>query len=165
MANPPDGPMAVVEVDAPTTFAVRRAILREGDPAADVGTSGDRHVDAIHLAAVVDGAVVGVVTCAPAPCPVEAGTDQWQLAGMAVVDPWQGRGVGTALVHHLVAMVVARDGRLVWARARDTALAFYAGLGFTTVGEGFTRVGLPHHHVVLRPAESEGPSLGSKPCD
>ena len=39
---------------------------------------------------------------------------------------------------------------LVWARARDAALAFYARHGFTTIGLGYVDLttGLSHHDVI-----------------
>ena len=39
---------------------------------------------------------------------------------------------------------------MVWARARDTALPFYARHGFSTVGVGYVDLttGLPHHDVI-----------------
>ena len=43
----------------------------------------------------------------------------------------------------------------MWARARDSALAFYERHGFTTAGLGYADLttGLPHHDVVRMVSE------------
>ena len=46
--------------------------------------------------------------------------------------------------------VRASGATVLWCNARDTALGFYARLGFTVYGDGFVTAdsGLPHHVMV-----------------
>ena len=64
---------------------------------------------------------------------------------MATADGVRGSGVGGILVDAGCARCADRGGRLVWARARDAALVFYARHEFEVVGDGFVdaTTGLP----------------------
>jgi predicted GNAT family N-acyltransferase len=66
------------------------------------------------------------------------------IGRMAVVGAWRGRGVGSALLVHLVKL--ARD--LGYARvilnAQTQAMAFYARHGFAAVGDEYMEAGIPH---------------------
>ena len=68
---------------------------------------------------------------------------------MATADGVRGTGVGGVLVEAGCLRCAGAGGRLVWARARDAALRFYARHGFDVVGDGFidATTALPHHVV------------------
>lgn len=63
---------------------------------------------------------------------------------MAVRAPWRGRGVGSALLVHLVALAAARGDAKVMLNAQTQALPFYARHGFAVVGEPFDEADIPH---------------------
>jgi predicted GNAT family N-acyltransferase len=69
---------------------------------------------------------------------------------MATVDSMRGSGLGARLLLAGIEQCRAAGATLVWARARDAALGFYARHGFTTVGPGYVDLttGLPHHDVI-----------------
>ena len=140
--------VAIEQVTAADTHVVRREVLRSHAPSLGVETPADDHPSALHLAARVGSEIIGVVSAAPSEGPVDGGPGSWRLSGMAVRGPWQAHGVGSALIERLVREVMARRGRLVWAQARDTALAFYERHGFQVIGEAFEHSYLPHHVVV-----------------
>lgn len=141
----------IEEVAAAATHDVRRLVLREGRPDADVHYDEDRLADAFHLVAMADdGAVVGVSTWAPAATARRPGATAWRLRGMAVLPDQQGAGVGAALLRAGVTRLRARRVDVAWADGRDAALAFYERHGWSVEGEGFvTAGGIPHHCVVL----------------
>jgi GNAT superfamily N-acetyltransferase len=130
----------VVEVAAVDTHALRRTVLRDGDPAADVSFDGDERVGSFHLGAVVGQDLMGVASW------LSSADGSLQLRGMAVDARMQGKGVGAALV---AAGLARRDGRAVWANARDSALGFYERLGWVIDGDGFVTAatGIPHHRI------------------
>jgi GNAT superfamily N-acetyltransferase len=151
------GPPEVVELDAGATHALRRQVLRGGDPTASVVFDGDDQADAVHLGLRVDGRLVAVSSWIPRPFPEPtgdgcAGSGDVQLRGMATADGLRGTGFGGVLLDAGCARAAA-DGRvLVWARARDTALRFYAQHLFAVHGDGFVdaTTQLPHHLVLRR---------------
>jgi len=139
--------LTVEESDAETTYPLWRDILREGravprleDPA---GT--------FHLAARVDGTVVGVVRFSPAPCPWRPeARAPWQLRGMATDAAVRGAGTGRALITEGLARVAAHGGDLVWCDARVPALGFYERMGFAAVTEEFDKPeGGPHRGMLI----------------
>lgn len=139
------------EVDAAATHDVRRLVLREARPDANVRYDEDALAETFHLAAVAgDGAVVGVSTWAPVATDLRPGASAWRLRGMAVLPDQQGGGVGAALLVAALERLRARGVDVVWADGRDGALPFYERHGWSVEGEGFeTAGGIPHHHVVL----------------
>lgn len=71
---------------------------------------------------------------------------------MAVDDALWARGLGSRLLHEGLVRLAEREGVLVWARARDTALGFYQRHGFVVVGTGYVdeSTGLDHHDIWRR---------------
>ena len=67
---------------------------------------------------------------------------------MAVDPSRQRQGVGERLVRRLEAEVALRDIRTVTLHARDTAVRFYARLGYALRGEPFTEVGILHRDMI-----------------
>lgn len=129
----------VREVGAADLLDVRSRLLREGR--AHEGFPEDDDPDTLHLAAQEGDVVVGVATFMP------RDDGAWQLQAMAVDERFQGQGVGRALLAAGTDRVRAAGGRLLWANGRDTALRFYERAGWRVVGDGYQRLGLPHHRV------------------
>jgi GNAT superfamily N-acetyltransferase len=133
---------------------LRRDILRGADPDATVALPRDDDPDVWHLAATASGIVVGCASFYPVSCEWASDlTPATQLRFMAVEPTYQGRGVGTALLDMALAELRRRGMNLLWANARDTALGFYLGAGFSTIeGSGFIPedTGLSHT-VVIKP--------------
>jgi predicted N-acetyltransferase YhbS len=73
-----------------------------------------------------------------------------QLKGMAVDQDLQSSGIGALLLRHGIEEARRNGAQLVWARARDTALAFYERNGFRVEGDAFMddATGMSHHMVV-----------------
>ena len=150
----------VVAIATTDTYRLRRAVLRDGDPAAIVAWEEDGWDGVVHLGVRLDGELVGTSTWIPRPLPDDLPDDEreasggsaggvWQLRGVATANGQRGRGLGGILVEAGCQRCAGGGGRLVWARARDAALAFYVDHAFEVVGEGFVdaTTGLPHHVV------------------
>jgi GNAT superfamily N-acetyltransferase len=157
----------VVQVTTDAVLAVRMRVLREGTPSADPRFDGDDDPTTVHLAALVDGAVVAVSTWLCRPWPFSPERTAIQLRGMATDLSVRGTGVGGVLLETGVARAFAAGAELVWANARDTALRFYRSHGFDVEGEGFrtTDTELPHHRIIRRGARAAagGPASAPRP--
>ena len=150
----------IVELSADETHPLRRAVLRNGDHTAAVVFHEDAWPGVFHLGARTGTTLVGVSTWIPRPAPAEPGDDGGgdgvavQLRGMATAHGWRSSGVGGLLLEAGCARCGLEGFELVWARARDAALAFYGRHGFQVVGDGFidATTQLPHHlvHRALR---------------
>jgi GNAT superfamily N-acetyltransferase len=139
----------VTQLTLEQVLDLRVRVLRRGTPFTHANYPEDSYTDAVHLGIVRDGDVVATSTWFSKECPEAPGVQAVQLKGMAVDDTLQGGGLGAALIEHGIAHARATGARLVWARARDSALYFYERRGFAVAGNGFMDepTGMPHHIV------------------
>jgi predicted GNAT family N-acyltransferase len=95
--------------------------------------------DQVHLAAY-DAAqnLVGYLNLTP------ADTEVVKMRQVAVAPATQGQGVGRALVAASEEKAKALGFKKIELHARETAVPFYLGLGYHSVGERFEEVTLPH---------------------
>ena len=140
----------VAAIETADTFALRRSVLRDGDPDANVAWDEDTWPGTLHLGIRIDGELVGTSTWIPRGMPGDVdATGSWQLRGMATAHGRRGGGLGGILVEAGCQRCAGAGGRVVWARARDAALGFYVAHEFEVVGDGFVdaTTQLPHHLV------------------
>lgn len=139
------------EVPVEATYELRRRVLRDGDPEADVSFAGDGDPGAFHLA-VVDGGgrPLGVASALPTTTDCRPGRRSWRLRAMAVDPAHQGHGLGSALLDALVTRARTLGAEILWAAGRDSALGFYQARGWLVEGPGYLLLGdVPHHTVIL----------------
>lgn len=142
---------AIVELTLDQTHPLRLDVLRHDTPTKNVSFPEDGWPGTRHLGVLDGGVVVGISTWVPRPFDVMPDVAAFQLRGMATARSHQGRGVGAALLEAGCRQALDAEAELVWANARDTALAFYTAHGFAVVGEGFidaSTTQMPHHLVV-----------------
>lgn len=141
----------IIEVAASATHPLRRRVLRDGTPATAVELDGDDEPTTRHLAALIEGRVVGVATWLVRPCSHVPDVLGVQLRAMAVDPEHRVRGIGRELAQAGVAAARADGVGVVWARARDSALGFYRQLGFVVIDPGYVdpTTALAHHDIVL----------------
>lgn len=141
--------MRVVEIDAESTYDLRRRLLREGRSDAEVDFAEDHLPGAMHLGVVDDqGALVAVASFSPRPAPHRPGARAVQVRGMAVEPHLQRNGLGRLLLEEGAERLRPRGAEVLWANGRDSVLGFYQRLGWQVVGEGFVSAGVPHHVVM-----------------
>lgn len=71
------------------------------------------------------------------------------IGRMAVLAPWRGRGVGSALMSELMAAAIARGHAAVELSAQTHAIGFYARFGFVVVSGEYLDAGIPHRTMRL----------------
>lgn len=146
------------EMPVESVRPLRRQVLRAGMANQSVDFDGDDEPGTFHLAAVDrSGRVVATSTWLRRDHSARPGAVAYQLRGMATAVDQQSRGLGARLVHAGLERLAAEGVDLVWANARDVALAFYQRLGFTVEGDGFVeKVTQLPHHVVVREIDHAG---------
>ena len=143
--------MRIEAVPTDSILPLRLAVLRNGTPSQNPRYPEDELEGTVHLAAVSDSNdIVGTSTWLPREYPLRPGLPAVQLKGMAVSGHLQGSGIGAALLRRGIDDARRSGARLVWARARDAALAFYERNGFSMEGDAFIdeATGMSHHMVV-----------------
>lgn len=73
-----------------------------------------------------------------------------RIGRMAVLKPWRGRGVGSAMLDALVAEARQRRMPRPHLHAQLHAVAFYEKRGFEKDGEGYMEAGIPHINMRRR---------------
>ena len=68
---------------------------------------------------------------------------------MAVLKPWRGRGVGSALLKTIIATARSVGMEAIFLDAQIQAIAFYERHGFIIEGGEFMDAGMPHRHMTL----------------
>jgi GNAT superfamily N-acetyltransferase len=118
-------------------LAIREVVLRA--PIGMVNRAEDVALDhtELHIAAFDGEAMVGCVLLRPLDAQVV------KLRQMAVLDTYQGRGIGAQLVQFAEALAALRGFKKIEANARETAIGFYEKLGYRGQGETFIEVALP----------------------
>jgi GNAT superfamily N-acetyltransferase len=141
----------VAAVPTGSILPLRKKVLRDGTPSQDPRYSEDDLTDTVHFAAITDDGIIGTSTWLPREYPHDPGIPAVQLKGMAVDQDLQSSGIGALLLRHGIEEAQRNGARLVWARARDTALAFYERNGFRVEGDAFMddATGMSHHMVVV----------------
>lgn len=129
---------------------MQQQVLRPDGP---LPTDRPHPPDWQHVAALVDGLVVGACSVGPAPWshPELLGlrAPQWQLRSMAVLPERRG-GVGSRLLRAAVEVAAQAGAGSLWADARVAALGLYERGGWLVVGQEWIKPGVgPHMYVVL----------------
>jgi predicted GNAT family N-acyltransferase len=138
--------LEVVEIVAADTHDLRRSVLRWNTPTKEVVFAEDEWPGCWHLGLRREGVMVAVCSWVPRPLDDRPAV---QLRGMATDRALQGTGLGGELLEEGCRVALERGFDLVWARARDSALAFYDRHGFVVEGNGFIDEGtqMPHHLI------------------
>lgn len=95
----------------------------------------DADAASLHALAVdAHGAAIGCARLLP----------DGHIGRVAVLVPWRGRGVGSALLQALVDRARARGDRRVMLNAQVAAIPFYERHGFVAHGDAFDEAGIAH---------------------
>jgi len=66
------------------------------------------------------------------------------IGRLAVLRDWRGRGVGAALLVHLMALARSRGHARAILEAQTLAMPFYVRHGFAAAGDEYLEAGIPH---------------------
>ena len=151
-------PLSIQRVTAAETFPLRQRVLRPHETA-DALATDPNDGEAVHLAAVQDGTVVGTAIVLPERAPwAAAGEASWRLRGMATAEGQRRAGVGTAVLNAVLEYVELHGGGLLWCSARTSARSFYERAGFVSRGEIWDEPRLgPHVMMELHVESSDAP--------
>lgn len=141
---------SIKEIAALETFSVRHPVLRPGKNIETCHFDGDNLESTRHFGYFEDEKLAGVASLFEAPTPLLSEENQFQLRGMAVLQEYQKRGIGEALVKFAENNSTSRNGKLIWFNAREIAVPFYEKLGYKIIGEHFNIGDIGKHYVMYR---------------
>lgn len=131
---------AVWSVDEASLRAVRTAVFIEEQkvPEEEEWDGDDPSADHV-LARSPDGEPIGTARL----------TADGRIGRMAVLAPWRGMGIGTALLRHLIERARERGLSKLTVHAQLHAIPLYAASGFVAEGPEFSECGIAHRKMVL----------------
>lgn len=138
----------VKKISAEETYAVRLEVLRKNIPL-PYKFNGDLDTDTFHLGAYKDGKLIAVSSFMKVENNHFKGT-QYQLRGMATLEPYQGFGAGKLLLLKAVEILKTLNIECIWCNARVVAVDFYEKQGFLTFGEKFDIPLIGGHFVMFK---------------
>jgi predicted GNAT family N-acyltransferase len=126
--------------DSVALAAIRREVFVIEQQVPESEEWDDRDAESEHVIALSAGGItIGTGRLLP----------DGHIGRMAVLKPWRGRGVGSALLTELIAMARSRGHAETRLHAQTHALAFYRKHGYTPLGEEFMEAGIPHYEMRL----------------
>lgn len=129
--------------DIATCRALRRTVFIEEQGVSEADEVDDLDDVAIHLLAIRNGQAVGSAR-------LLVQGEIGKIGRVCVLREGRGHGIGAALIRAAVARLQQVDGvKKAKLGAQTHALGFYAGLGFTAVGDLYLDAGIEHRDMVL----------------
>ena len=127
----------VKEINASQTLKIRHQVLRQGKPIDTCKFEGDNLKTTHHLGLFYYSELIGVVTYMKNTNTSFNEELQYQLRGMAILQPFQGKKFGNILLEVGEKLLKAKKCTLVWCNARENAVNFYSKFGFKKSGDAF----------------------------
>lgn len=140
----------IKRITATDAYAVRHPVLREGKPLDSCRFDGDDLDTTFHLGYFIDHELAGVVTLLEKPHLEIPSNHPFQLRGMAVLQKFQKKGIGYALVQKAEEIIQQKNGTQIWMNARIIAIGFYEGLGYQKFGPAFEIPIVGTHYVMTK---------------
>lgn len=125
--------MNIRKISAEDTLQLRRDVLYPNESLEAVKVDHDE--DGLHFGVFDQGQLVTVVS-------LFLDRDSAQFRKLATAPAAQGKGFGKAILAHLADICKKEKIKLLWCNARDTAVTFYDGLGYTKKGDYFVKGGI-----------------------
>lgn len=120
--------MNITLLDWRDTLAIRQAVLWPDKPAAFSQVEGDELAD--HFGVIVDDQLVCVAS-------IFYQGKVARLRKFATLVEYQGRGIGSYLIEHILQQLVDQGYESFWCDARESALGFYRRFGLSPSGKRF----------------------------
>jgi len=129
------------------TLPIRHQVLWPSEPPEYCKVEGDE--TALHVGVMIEGELVCVASVYS-----EVASNAARLRKFATLPAYQGKGIGTHLIHHLIDELTKQGIIYFWFDARASALSFYQRLGFQTSSELFYKNKVPfykmHQNLVVK---------------
>jgi predicted GNAT family N-acyltransferase len=122
--------MEIVRITWKETIPIRHEVLWPEKELSFCKVDGDEH--AMHYGAIADEKLVCVAS-------VYIGSDSARLRKFATLKEYQNRGIGSAVLRHILTDASKLQVRYFWLDARESAEGFYNRFGFEKNGGRFLK--------------------------
>jgi len=125
--------LKVTEISPARLYDLRRRVLREANPDANVANLRDDEAESLHVAGLLEDRVVSSASYYQTPSPDHERALAYQMRYVATDFDVQSRGFGRLVLAFAEDELRRRGAEIVWANARDRALRFYRREGWHVV--------------------------------
>ncbi len=128
---------SIQEITATHTYPVRQLVLRAGKPIESCRFEGDELPSTHHFGYFTANQLLGVISLFEAENATFEKQKSFQIRGMAVLESYQKKGIGEALVREAETFCKKQKTTLIWFNARTSAVGFYKKMGYEIEGNEF----------------------------
>ena len=141
----------IKKIPASALYPIRHEILRKGEPIEKCIYPNDNAETTTHFGLYEKNMLVGVISIFETSNALFSDAKQFQIRGMAVIEKYQKKGYGAALVNEAVAFLKTNEKNYtLWFNARIIAVGFYEKLGFEKIGDAFKIDTIGVHYVMYK---------------
>lgn len=137
-------------IDALETHNVRHPILRSGKPIESCIFSDDNLDTTIHLGLYMNKKLIGVSSFIKKKSHLISGEHHYQLRGMAILNKFQGKGLGNIILNYGETLLKKKNIKTIWCNAREVALNFYKKNDYQIIGEPFHIEDIGKHYTMYK---------------
>ena len=142
--------MEIKKISSIETYPVRHEVLRKGKPIETCQFKGDDDDNTTHFGLFLENKLVGIISIFKEKNNLFSETNQYQIRGMAVLEAFQGKGLGVELVKEAENHCINLNADLIWFNAREKAVTFYKKLDYTIIGDSFIIPDVGPHFVMFK---------------
>jgi ribosomal protein S18 acetylase RimI-like enzyme len=140
----------IIEIGALETFSVRYPVLRFGKPIESCHFEGDNLQTTKHFGLFYNNQLSGVISIFETQNSLFEEANPFQIRGMAVLQQFQKKGFGVALLKYCENYIQNNKGSVIWFNARETAIGFYEKASYQKIGDGFEIADIGIHYVLFK---------------
>lgn len=140
----------IKEISALETIIVRHPVLRFGKPIESCRFEGDYLPTTIHFGLFYEDQLSAVISVFETKNILFLEENQFQIRGMAVLEQYQKKGFGVALLKFCENRIRNKMGEIIWFNARETAIGFYEKSDYQKSGNGFEIADIGIHYVLFK---------------
>ncbi|MBC7002195.1 GNAT family N-acetyltransferase [Photobacterium sp. BZF1] len=133
--------MNITEITAEETLPIRHRVLWPNESVEFCRVPDD--ADGLHYGVYHDGALVCVAS-------VFVSGEKARLRKFATQPEYQGQGIGSSMIEHILKALKEKGVSLFWCDARETAGGFYRRFGMAPEGERFYKGDVPYFKMAMR---------------
>ena len=128
----------------------RHKVLRKGQSRSSCYYPEDSFKNTVHFAAKLNNEVIGCASLYKESHPDFSLKQSWRIRGMAVLEVFQGRNIGTQLLETCINHAIEQKAGVIWCNARMNAVKFYKNSGFKIIGDEFELPNIGPHFLMAK---------------
>jgi len=133
-------PLTIKSISWHHTMDIRHKVLWPNKPVEHCKVSGDE--TALHYGGFIEGKLVSVIS-------VYIDARQARFRKFATIQSFQGQGIGSQMLNHVMSAMKAYSVTRLWCDARESAIGFYTQFGMTPYGQRFYKSDLTYFKMAI----------------